>query len=160
LLYQLKDFGGMTARIDIVQHMPEHPVAGNDEGRPAHTALYDSVHQTRLPHSKQPAHIPILIGEQFDRQTVLIAKIGVSHAIVRTYAGHDAFFLLEIGIVITEVNCLTSTAGGVVTGVEVQDHMVGSQHRRQIEHAHIGIGQGKERNRLTFARYRRRGFGF
>ena len=150
----------MTARIDIVQHVPEYPVAGNDEGRPAHTALYDSVHRTRLPHSKKPAHVSILIGEQLDRQAVLITKIGMGHAIVRTYAGHDAFFPLKIGIVITEVDRLTGTAGGVVTGVKVQDHMMGSQHRRQIEHAHIGIGQGKERNRLTFAGYRHRGFGF
>ena len=29
-------------------------------------------------------------------QAVLIAKIGMRHAVIRTYADHDAFFLLEV----------------------------------------------------------------
>jgi hypothetical protein len=91
---------------------------------------------------------------------VLIAKIRVRHAVVGAYADHDALFLLEIGIVIAEVDGLAGAAGSVVTGVEIQDHMMGTQHRRQIEHLHVGIGQGKERSRLAFAGLGRHGWGF
>jgi hypothetical protein len=96
--------------------MPQHSVGRNDEGRAAHAALHDPIARLRLPHSVQLAHLALFVGEQFDRQAVLVAEVGVGQAIVGADADHDALFLREVGVVVAEIDGLTGAAGVLSRG--------------------------------------------
>lgn len=87
---------------------------------------------------------------------MMVPEIRMCQAIVRTHAHDNAALPGKVSVVVTEINGLTGAAGGVVAGIEVQDHMMGRERRREIEDFHICIRQGKKRCGLTHER----GFGY
>src|SRR2546429_7682701 len=80
----------VPAGIDAVEHVPHGALLVDDESGARDAGFPGSVGFLLVHHAVFPAHLALGVGEQPDRNAVLVPETGVAEAIVRAHAQHHA----------------------------------------------------------------------
>src|SRR5262252_4851139 len=93
----------VSAGIDSVEHVPDRTLLVDDEGRARDAGLPRAVGFLLVHHAVLPAHLGLGVGEQANRDAVLVAEAGVAEAVVRADAHHHAVAPGELALVVGEI---------------------------------------------------------
>src|SRR5258708_1718883 len=113
---------GMTRRVDFLPDPGDSAVSPDQEGGPE-DAVVLAAHELLLP----PAPVRLADGvvgvrQQREVEPVLLCELDVGLGAVGTDAVDQSSSLLELWCHVPEAACFDRAAGGVVPGIEVQDH--------------------------------------
>lgn len=95
-------------------------IAINDEANPVGAHVFAAVHAFFNPGAIGLVRAFVFIGQQVERQAVLIGEFVVRLYAVGTYAYHHVASGLEGTVIIAQVACLGGTTRSVVFGVEIK----------------------------------------
>jgi len=108
----------MICWFDFFKHIHNHPFGINQESGSLHPEILTPVHFLQFPHVIQFAHLMVNIGQQAERQRVLLLEFCVRVRVVRADAqnGNARFFIRAV--IIPEVARLLGTAGSIIFGIK------------------------------------------
>jgi len=120
--------------------VPDHPRAVDHEGRAADTEFLVAIDLLGLPDAIPFADRTFGIGEQFDSDAFLVAKLCVLQAVVPADADQDAIMAEKIVLVIRKIGHFLGATRGAILRVE-EEHDVFTLEAGQIDSLHVGIRQ-------------------
>src|SRR5688572_5576841 len=136
-------------RVDPVRHVPDDAFLVDHERRSHEALAPHALMLLLLQHVVQPADLSLGIGEQHDRQAVLVAKRSVRQAIVARHAENDAVAAAELVVVVREIGCFERAARRAVARVEIEHDELLPAECRQFHRLHVGVVQRELRRGLS-----------
>lgn len=135
----------MSLGIDVTHNVTDHTPAIDHNRAAADAQLSHAVFFALFQYIVALAHVAVIIGQQLNRQTMLVTKRGVANAIIARNAIHDGLITRKLCFEIAEVNRLKGACRRVVFRIKIQDNILLPTHIGEPDHLHTGIGQMKIR---------------
>src|SRR6266511_261830 len=142
----LQDLGGVAVGLDVVPGPLDPALLVDQEGGAQYADGGLAVADFLTPGAPSIDDLVVGVGQQREAQPVLVAEALVALGVVGRDADHRDAGGLEGGQVVVELAGFSSAAGGIVGGVEVDEHLAALEILQRHRGA-VLVGKG-ERGRL------------